>query len=575
MTSPLRYSCLIARSAGIPGLLVWAFVGNLTLGLEGTAYAQEGGSDANPGQIQRRIEESAPPQRDAQESGPELPEIPESVGDDDTSFILAAVSLLGVETLTPADIAPAYEDLLATRITLADAAEIANRITEIYREKGYVLSRAFVPPQTIETGVLIVQVAEGHVTEVEFSGTDDLRTNLDPYVAPVLAENPLKLETLERTILLINDISGIQVARSNMREPEEGSGKFILSLEIDYDAQDGTVYLDNRGTPSVGRLQGWISGGLNSALGLGERLQVGVFTIPAQIEELLYKEVSYLQPLWSNGTEAFLSFAHSTIDAGSNLGQLDTNSESISATFRLSHPILRSRKESLWLNGFLEYRNALEYRQGVENFDDRIRVARLRVNYNRGGETFFVSSILRLSQGLKILNASNEREAPLSRFDANPNFTKISGETTYTQTLFGPVSAQVSVSGQKSANSLYSSEEFAVGGSRFGRAYDFAEITGEDGAAGNLELRFTFDERPPGVEFLQLYTFYDAGVVWNRNADGPFRRHSLSSAGVGMRANLPYGIGTSLEVAQPLTRQVFTSGNDTGARYFFTLSANF
>lgn len=571
----MRYFCLIPRCAGLSGLTVWLLFAGLTVGSGDAAYAQEGGSDANPGQIQRRIEESSPTQRDSQESGPDLPDIPESVGDSDTSFILAAVSLRGVETLSPPDIAPAYEELLATRITLADAAEIANRITEIYREKGYVLSRAFVPPQTIETGVLIVQVAEGFVTEVEFSGTDELRTDLAPYVAPILGETPLTLATLERSILLINDISGIQVARSNMREPEEGSGEFILSLQIDYDAQDGTIYFDNRGTPSVGRLQGWISGGLNSALGAGERLQVGVFTIPSQVEELLYKEVSYLQPLGANGTEAFLSLAHSTIDAGSNLGQLDTNSESISATLRMSHPLLRSRKESLWLNGFFEYRNALEYRQGVENFDDRIRVARLRVNYNRGGETFFIASILRLSQGLKILNASNEREAPLSRFDANPNFTKISAETTYTQNLFGPISAQLAVSGQKSANSLYSSEEFAVGGSRFGRAYDFAEITGEDGAAGNLELRYTFDERPDGVEFLQLYTFYDGGVVWNRNADGPFRRHSLFSAGVGVRANLPYGIGTSFEVAQPLTRQVFTSGNDTGARYFFTLSASF
>lgn len=141
--------------------------------------------------------------------------------------------------------------------------------------------------------------------------------------------------------------------------------------------------------------------------------------------------------------------------------------------------------------------------------------------------------------------------------------------------MFGPISVQLSASGQKSANSLYSSEEFAVGGSRFGRAYDFGEITGEDGAAGSVELRFTLDERPEGVEFLQLYTFYDNGAVWNRNASEPFRRHSLSSTGVGVRANFIYGIKTTFEMAQPLTRQVFSSGNNTKPRYFFSLSKSF
>ena len=129
--------------------------------------------------------------------------------------------------------------------------------------------------------------------------------------------------------------------------------------------------------------------------------------------------------------------------------------------------------------------------------------------------------------------------------------------------------------GQKSANALFSSEEFAVGGNRFGRAFDFAEITGEDGAAGYLEARYTVQDLPDGFEFMQFYSFYDRGVVWNRGSSGDFRRHSLSSAGLGIRANFPWSIQTSLEVAQPLTWRVFTSGNSTKPRYFFTLSMSF
>lgn len=555
-----------------------AFLLTLALGaqlLAAPAAAQTTGAGTDAGQIERRIDDATPQQPRPPERGPDLPNLPQESGDDEEEFILAAVSLLGVETLSAAELATTYEDLLATTVTTATAAEIANEITQMYRDAGYVLSRAFVPPQTIDTGVLTVQVAEGSVTEVVIEGVDDAPVDLAAYADAIRREQPLTLDTLERNILLIGDLPGISVARSSLDEDEEGSGAFRLTLVIEYDAVDGTVYADNRGTPSVGRLQSWVSGGTNSVLGLGERLQAGIFTVPNQPEELLYKEVSYLQPLGSAGTEALLSASHSAIDAGSSSGELNTSSESYRFSLRLSHPIIRSRTENLWLNGFAEYRNAAEDQSGAENFDDRLRVLRLRVNYNRSGETFFSSALLRLSQGIGVLGASRERAGPLSRFDGDPKFTKVSAELSHAQSIIGGLSAQVSAIGQKSANSLLASEEFAVGGSRFGRAYDFAEVTGEDGIAGALELRYSFEDTGDLIEFLQVYGFYDRGAVWNRNAGGPFRRHSLSSAGVGFRVNLPRSIFMNVEAAQPLTRPVETSGNNTHPRYFFSLSVGF
>lgn len=438
------------------------------------AVAQTTGGTTDAGQIERRLDDATPQQPRRPERGADLPDLPEQTGSDEAEFILAAVSLLGVETLSAEDLAPAYEELLARTVTTADAAEIANRITQIYRDAGYVLSRAFVPPQPIDTGVLTVQVAEGSVTEVLFEGLDEMPVDAEPYARAIRAETPLTLATLERNILLLGDLPGIDIARSSLDEDEEGSGAFRLTLVIEYDAVDGTVYADNRGTPSVGRLQSWLSGGTNSLLGMGERLQAGLFTVPHQPEELLYKKISYLQPLGSGGTEALLSASHSVIDAGSSSGELNTESEAYRFSLRMSHPIIRSRKENLWLNGFAEYRNAEESQSGAENFDDRLRVVRARLNYNRSGETFFSSAVLRVSQGLDVLGASRERAGPLSRFDGDPQFTKVSADISHVQSIYAGLSAQLSAIGQKSANSLLASEEFALGGSRFGRAYDFA-----------------------------------------------------------------------------------------------------
>jgi hemolysin activation/secretion protein len=227
------------------------------------AAAQTTGASTDAGQIERRIDDATPQPPRQPERGTDLPDIPTETGEDDAAFILAAVSLIGVETLSAEVLAPTYENLLAQTVTTADAAEIANQITQIYRDAGYVLSRAFVPPQTIDTGVLTVQVVEGSVTEVVFEGLDEMPLDLEPYGRAIRDERPLTLDTLERNILLIGDLPGIDVARSSLDESEEGSGDFRLTLVIEYDAVDGTAYADNRGTPSVGRLQSWLSGGTN------------------------------------------------------------------------------------------------------------------------------------------------------------------------------------------------------------------------------------------------------------------------------------------------------------------------
>ena len=50
----------------------------------------------------------------------------------------------------------------------------------------------------------------------------------------------------------------------------------------------GSAYLDNRGTRETGRTEGWLGGGVNDGLGLGERIEGLVFTVPDQPEELVY-----------------------------------------------------------------------------------------------------------------------------------------------------------------------------------------------------------------------------------------------------------------------------------------------
>ncbi len=540
-----------------------------------TALAQASNNDADPGQVRRRIEETRPKPVDPQPRPVVVPDapIPETRAEEEPAFILSGVVIDGNTVFAPGDLALLYEDFLVRQVRLAEVQEIAQRITRKYQDAGYVLSRAIVPPQDVQGGLLLVQVIEGYVERVRFEGAPGQQDLLAPYAEKITAVRPTTLAALERYLLLVNDLAGITVLDSALERIDE-MGAHEITVSIGYDSLDGVAYLDNRGTPSVGRLQSWLSGGANSVLGLGERVQLGFFTVPNQPRELLYAELSYRQPIGTEGTVLSATASGSKIDAGSNLAALDSEGRSARYTVRLSHPILRSRAGNLSVFGAFDYMDVGEDRLGLTNFDDHLRVVRVGLDYLRDDSWDGATSMaIEISQGADVFGASTGSDTDLSRADGDGVFTKITAQLTRTQGIGEDFGIWTGVKGQLSADSLLSAEEFAIGGSEFGRAYDFSELTGDDGLAASVELRFGKTVNAALLKAFQFYGFYDFGVVWNDDAPGNARA-TLASAGGGVRLTLPRSVFANLELSKPLTRAVSTTG-DRDLRIFFSLSANF
>ena len=113
--------------------------------------------------------------------------------------------------------------------------------------------------------------------------------------------------------------------------------------------------------------------------------------------------------------------------------------------------------------------------------------------------------------------------------------------------------------GQLSANPLLASEEFGVGGIAFGRAFDPSEIIGDDGFAGKVEFQWNHPYEWNLVEDYQLYSFFDAGRIFNQDATtSSLKTDTITSAGVGLRADFPDNIQAGVAVAFPLNRDVET-----------------
>jgi hemolysin activation/secretion protein len=430
-------------------------------------------------------------------------------------------------------------------------------------------------PQPLEAGILQLRVIEGAITRVAFEGERSQDLDLQGYVERILDQRPLALATLERQLLLIEDLAGVSVLDSRVRPVADRPGDYELIVTLDVDRFDLLTYLDNRGTHSIGPLELWTALGANSALGTGERLQVGSFVVPDQPRELRYYEALYSQPLGSQGTALELLLSTSNARPG---GAFDGDEEidSTGLSISLGHPVLRTRDETLRIGLSFDYQDSREEAAGLTTIDDRLRVLRLRADYISGaflGGTHFAG--LEFSKGLGILGASEAGSPTLSRSDGRSEFAKLEGYFSRSQSFGDYVGAQVSFAGQLAQDPLLSSEEFALGGGQYGRAYDYYEISGEHGFAAAGELRYgQLFEEPWWLDSSQLYGFYDWGVVWNDNADDDFARQSLSSAGAGLRLGLLDRFTLDLQVARPLTRVPFETGSKS-TRFFFALTGRF
>ncbi len=76
----------------------------------------------------------------------------------------------GVETLPFALVAAEFSGFVGREVTVAEILNAAQRVTQIYQDKGYPLSFAFVPAQSFEKNIVVINVVEGYVASIKVQG---------------------------------------------------------------------------------------------------------------------------------------------------------------------------------------------------------------------------------------------------------------------------------------------------------------------------------------------------------------------------------------------------------------------
>lgn len=506
-------------------------------------------------------------------------------GADSYHFTLSEVAVEGVGAYDAATIASFFSDRIGTDVSLADVFAIAATIETYYRADGYFLTRVVVPAQRIENGKVKLLVVEGFVKSVAVVGEAGGALELVQSMADRIVETPgpTRLDTIERQLLLINDLPGL-TARGTLSPAVGERGASVLTIEVVRKEIDGFFSVDNRSAEFLGPWSAALGVGANSFTGLAERIEFVGYSSLFSERQRLY-QLSAQGTLNADGLSLRAYASRAPGNPGDRLTPLalETVAERYGLSF--SYPILRGRRLSIGADIAFDWMDEDDESLGVRIVEDHLRVVRFTLDGEYRDSLNGISNVeVGLHFGVDAFGASEAGDANLSRAGADGTFVKTTLEISRLQRLFslgdGSLDLQILAAAQFSDGPLLADEEFRLGGFRLGRGFTSGELSGDSALAGSLELQYTsvLDEAVDGGRFhlpFQLYGFYDAGKVWD---DGPGEPDSaaLTSAGGGVRLFVANVARAEVELAKPLTRDRADRGEDPRrAGVFFRFVSSF
>jgi len=536
------------------------------------AWAQQGAPPPryDPRQTEKNIQDLEAGQ-DRTKPSVRLPSIPKTEvrASSKPLFKLRAVSVEGASAIAGDALAETYKPFLGKTVSQADLVAIAGGMTDLYRASGYSLSRAIIPPQDIKNGHIRVKVIEGYVVAVRLKGDDVDRFGIRPVLDRVLGERPSQLKTIERQLLLANDIPGVQVADTALEEIGRLSGKFRLVVQVKTWRIFTAFGVDNQGAAAVGPYEAFATAGFNSYFFQGDNLSLSASSTPFAVREFAFGRLSYDTPVGIDGARLGFNALYSNVAPG-DIRQM-VNNHSITETYEVKGSVvpLETRKSSLWLTGIFGFSDNSERDDTGMLYKDHLRYVSLTADYKlqdrfAGWNYFSVTA----RQGLTILGASSKDDDLLSRDGASGNFSLLNYSFARLQQFSDVWSVKASVNGQWAGGPLLISQQFYLGDAAYGPGF----YSGDSGVYGYGEMRFDRSVSNDILKGYQLYAFVDKGAVWSFNNDGLVL--SIASAGAGIRFFLAEQWQAGVGFAVPV--HAGTTANDVhGVRVLFTLSNSF
>lgn len=468
---------------------------------------------------------------------------------DDLGFILREIRVEGATIFNQAQIDKSFERHIGKTTSLEDINEDIADLEERYRKEGYFLTKVYVPPQTIEDGVLKIAVIEGYINKVNVGGgSEAMQAKVKEVSQKLIDKKPIDLHSIESILLILNAFPGYDVSSVLRQGSEPNSSELFINVRELPDSYLSSI--NNNAGYSTGPWGIRLNGVNNHIFGRDNQFTYGYNgSLGETIEDykrLMSATAKYAEALGNSGLVGSVSILKSQSNPKASLAPLNLQTDGQTIGLRLAYPLFKSRGNSLSLESGLAFNRTTTTLNSAPLTFDKSTVFDVNLAWinNRAFNGVNVMNFT-VSKGVPGENSLKEGDLSASRIGFNPQFSKLSFNWLRFQQIAPSWSASLYVNGQYTKDNLLAGDTIVFGGVPVGRAYDNGSIAGDKGLGSSIEIRKDLSiTLPYTTSPLQLFSFYDYGATttnYNAITGAPKNSRYIQSYGFGTRTTFTKG----------------------------------
>ncbi|MBP5736867.1 MAG: ShlB/FhaC/HecB family hemolysin secretion/activation protein [Acidaminococcaceae bacterium] len=478
------------------------------------------------------------------------------------TFTLTKVETGASEVLTETELQNITAPYISKTVSLSDLYAITGAINKLYADKGYMICKAYLPPQRIHGGVVQIKLLEGKTGLVTLQG---LKHTREKYVT---ARVPLKPGTVANTAALnkelqrFNGTNDVQLRVIVHAGKEPGTTDYEIVAYEPKQNQFVTVYLDNNGYETSGRFRQGLYYNIRSLTGMRDSLRLNY----QRSQGTNLYGLGYSVPVGKMGTRLDIDYSTNTTKIIKGEAKpLDVKGDAYAMSRAIRHPLRvdEKRRDEVGLQ-FLNQKSKTKWRSIDYWTEDKRNTIVPYISFTHYGD----SSILYHKHSFPITKFENtasgywENDSSYVSYQLSMLYQK---KYKHGQMFSARLDGQLADDKDRS-----SADRFYLGGTNSVRGYEESFIGGNKGATLGLTYQVPLDKK----HRLNAFTFFDYGWI-SDDIDLNASSYSAYSTGLGLSASIR-NVYASLTLGIPLKREFeFTTKKVSNTRFDFVMSATF
>ncbi len=226
-------------------------------------------------------------------------------------------------------------------VTLGMIETVADTITRYYRERGFILAKAYIPEQKVRDGVVTLTLLLGELGEVSVENRKRISEKLIVKVLKGDMHKPVTSWNIEEALYLVNDIPGVSAQGFFSPGDQVGDTKLTVNL-LEEKWYSGNIRFDNHGSENTSENRVYTDLLIHNPLGVGDELYLAVLNT-FDPDNSTYEAIRYSSMLGNPRWRAEVGystndFVSRDIGQGNNLfkGESDVADVSLAYHFKRS-----------------------------------------------------------------------------------------------------------------------------------------------------------------------------------------------------------------------------------------------